>query len=153
MCQGTFGCPTRAVGYVMSVTPSSPYLTVGITVDFAVEFFVPSVLQAQFLPHPRTQGQAVKIGRGSGYVIIASSNGNKGQQPLIMGPMWVALGSVHHHLQQAWSAASPAAHVTAAALLVQLLARVGLTRVCHIALVLVLNNLLQWIELWLNKKI
>lgn len=154
MCRGIFGCPTRAAGYATIVIPSSLFLTVGIIVEFVAEFFVLSVRRAQFLPNLMTQGLVVKTGRGSGSVIIALSNGNKRYFLLIMGPVWLALGSVHHHLQQAWSAPSPAVPVTVAAvLLVQLHAQLGLTRVCHIALLLVLNNLLKWIQLQSNKTI
>lgn len=77
MCRGTSGCPTKAVGYAMSVIHNSPFLTVGTIVDSVAVYSVPSVLQIQFLLNLVYQGARQKSGIRLGSVIIVFSNGNK----------------------------------------------------------------------------
>lgn len=105
-CRETFGCPIKAVGFATIVIPSLTLSTADTIVDFVAEYSVASAQPIQFLPRQLTTRHPARSGRGFGCVTIASSNGRKTYEVLIMGMNYLTRILVPHHQQQVLSAAN-----------------------------------------------
>lgn len=82
-CPGISGCQTKAAACATSVTPNSIFLIAGIIVDCVGGFSVLSALRTLFPCLPMFSRVVKKTGIELGFVIIASSNGNKDQLMVI----------------------------------------------------------------------